>query len=513
VSGGLRAAVPGSPAPQEHVPASPPRGEDRPRRRAPGLPTVLALAVAAFLALAALTGQRAEGQAATEQSYVLARSKVGLEVGRGRLGPWRPLVMRRGAKVRFDRTGRPRERVLHLTDRPRSAGYVAVSAVLQPQTIVTQRAEVNLVRQELRRGKARALLSVAGGDGTSYQAGVLRRRSGRMTWGVWIKTPAGKLIGIRSGGRARLRAWHRVSLRTRWGASRARAMLKVDGRVVALTPRRDLSAVAAERVIVGLGRTSKRTETGTLLVRSAAVATAAPVPVAAPPPAAPRFDALPGTELVRADFESGDLSAWNGIQRVADDRIRVVSDQVKQGRYAARFEVRNGDNPIGFGDRAEVQVSTGESEGDERWYAWSTMFAPDFPSYATWQVVSQWHANANGSPPVAFMAEGDSLVLKIHRHSGPGSVIEIRNIWRGSLRRGQWQDIMLHVKWSGDDAVGFIELWIDGVPQTMDNGSTRRMIRTLYPGVGAYFKQGLYRESGLSQTGVVYHDGFRMNAG
>jgi hypothetical protein len=498
------------------VPVSQPHGEARSRLRALGLPTVLVLALAALAALGVVAAQRAEGQAVTEQEYRLARTKVALDVGKGRLGSWQRLVLRRGAKVRFDRTGRPRQRVLRLTDRPRAAGYVTLSAQLSPKTVVAERAEVNIVRQRLHRGKARALLAVAGGDGTSYQAGILRRQTGRLTWAVWIKTPSGKLIGLRTGGRAKLRAWHRIDLRTRWGASRARGSLRVNGRIVARTPRRDLSAVAAERVILGLGRPSKRTETGTLLVRSAAVSTAAPVAVAAapsPPPAPPALETLPGTELARADYESGDLRAWGGFQRVAADRIRVVSDQVRQGRYAGRFEVRNGDNPIGFGDRAEVQMPTGESEGDERWYAWSTMFAPDFPSYATWQVVSQWHAEANGSPPVGFYAEGENLVLKVHRHSGPGSIIDIWNVWRGPLRRGQWQDIKLHIKWSGSDSIGFIELWIDGAPQQLVNGSTRQSIRTLYPGVGAYFKQGLYRESGLSQTGVVYYDGFRMSSG
>jgi hypothetical protein len=37
-------------------------------------------------------------------------------------------------------------------------------------------------------------------------------------------------------------------------------------------------------------------------------------------------------------------------------------------------------------------------------------------------------------------------------------------------------------------------------------------IRTTYPGIDNYFKQGYYRQFGISQTGTVYHDGFRMNA-
>jgi hypothetical protein len=451
------------------------------------------------------------------QEYALARSEIRLNVRAGNLGSWSPLVARHGAKVRFSR-GRPSTRVLRLSDRPRRSGYVTVSAMIPPKTIVTSKAELNLTRQKLRRGKVRALMAVAGADGNSYQAGVLRqRRTGRIVWAAWIKTPSGDQIGIRTGKRATLGDWHDVRLRTRWGGRRSRAALRVDGENVVKTPARNLSAVAAERVILGLGRTSKRTETGTLLVRSAKVTLAGPVLVRkpappAPIPAPPPPDALPGTEVLRADYETGSLSQWNANQKVADDRISVISDTVRQGRFAARFEVRNGDNPIGFGDRAEVQTSTGEREGQERWYGWSTLFAPDYPSSSAWQVISQWHANADGSPPLAFFAQGDELKLVAHRFSAPGVPIDIVDIWKGPLRRGVWQDLKLHVLWSGSDSTGFVELWVDGVPQVLDNGSTRRNIRTLYPGVGAYFKQGLYRQSGIPQTGIVYHDGFRMNA-
>ena len=156
---------------------------------------------------------------------------------------------------------------------------------------------------------------------------------------------------------------------------------------------------------------------------------------------------------------------------------------------------------------------TGEAEGEQRWYAWSTMLASDFPRTNAWQVISQWHANADGSPPLAFFAEGDSIELQAHRFSGPGAEIDIKDIWTGPMKRGQWQDIQMHVKWSGSDSVGFVELWIDGVQQRFDDGTTKRFIRTLTPGVGAYFKQGLYRQSGIAGTGVVYHDGFRMSTG
>jgi hypothetical protein len=261
-------------------------------------------------------------------------------------------------------------------------------------------------------------------------------------------------------------------------------------------------------------RSRKRALTPPAPAPSPAPPTSLPSP--APPPSSNGLD-IPGTILRVGDYNTGNLSQWSSSQKLNPYSLTVVGSPSREGGYAARFEVRRGDDPLCaagwgcYGDRAEVQMSTGEAEGQERWYSWSTMIAADFPRYSTWQVISQWHANAAGSPPIGFYAENDDLVLQFNRHSGPGQLMSTVNVWRGSLRRGQWQDIRLHVNWSASDSVGFVELWINGVPQTFDNGQTRRYLRNLYPGVSNYFKQGYYRQGGLSATGVVYHDGFRMS--
>jgi hypothetical protein len=223
--------------------------------------------------------------------------------------------------------------------------------------------------------------------------------------------------------------------------------------------------------------------------------------------------AIPGQALAVGDFETGGLTQWSIAARKRTSSIQVVRSPVRQGRYAARFEVRRGDNPIGFGDRAQIQINTGEREGQVRWYSWSTRVARDFPRYGAWQVLAQWHAKASGSPPVAFFAEGDDLVLKVHRTGRPGRVLSIVDVWRGPLPRGTWRDIKMRVRWSGSDRRGWIELWIDGRRQRFDDGTQRRRIRTMYPGIGNYMAMGLYRQSGLARRGVVYHDAFRMSAG
>lgn len=224
---------------------------------------------------------------------------------------------------------------------------------------------------------------------------------------------------------------------------------------------------------------------------------------------APR-DRVPGTELFRADFETGDLRQWDGVQAVAGHGIQVVDDPVEQGRHAARFEVRDGDNPIDGDDRAELQLATAEAEGDLRWYGWSTMFASDFPSIDGFQVVTQWlPRNAGGPPSMGFYVTGDEIRLQVNPYDSEGvparpPVVE----WTGPLDRGRWLRFRMRVRWSGDDARGAIDLWVDGRHVVED-----ARIRTLYPGDGGYLKQGYYRRAGEPETGVLYHDGLRVSRG
>lgn len=212
---------------------------------------------------------------------------------------------------------------------------------------------------------------------------------------------------------------------------------------------------------------------------------------------------LPGREIGRGDFETGDLSQWDVVQSVGRRGLRTVREPVREGRYAVRVEVRQGDDPIdSVGNRNEVSLDSAESEGQERWYSWSTMAAPDFPDTDEWQVLSQWHSDADGPPPVALYAQGDRLVLQVNRHDAPGEPLSTEFPWSGPLLRGRWRDIVFRVRWSGDDARGLLQLWVDGVevlPETR--------IRTMYPGYGNYFKQGYYRNEAITEPGVVYHDG------
>jgi len=211
----------------------------------------------------------------------------------------------------------------------------------------------------------------------------------------------------------------------------------------------------------------------------------APIPV----------DPSPPTDLIaQLGFESGDLSSWQLVQRASEDRIRVVDSPVTAGSRAARFEVRPGDD-VG-GARAELGYTNNmASEGQERTYSWSTLLPSDYPIVDKWQDIVQWKNEGTGTPPLQIGIRGDQIGL------AGGPQVNYRWPWKTTLERGKWLDFTVRIKWSSNAQVGWVEAWYEG-----QKVLERYPMATLYPGLENYFKLGLYRDSSISQTGVVFHD-------
>jgi Polysaccharide lyase len=217
------------------------------------------------------------------------------------------------------------------------------------------------------------------------------------------------------------------------------------------------------------------------------------------------------------DFETGDLSQWESVQAMPGD-VSVVTSPVREGSYAARFVVNPGDVPLGSGgERSEVRASQADSggyDGSEQWYGWSTMFPSNFNPTpgTTWNYFLQWHDSLNNGcgPNVVYQVDEAKNPAQIRLRVRGGSVSLStcaaqydRSWYPVSLTLNHWYDFVLHVKWSADPAVGFVEGWIDGnlvIPKTFN--------ATLYPGDGIYVKQGFYREPSLLVS-TVYQDAMR----
>jgi hypothetical protein len=218
--------------------------------------------------------------------------------------------------------------------------------------------------------------------------------------------------------------------------------------------------------------------------------------------------------LFVGDYETGDFAQWGTCQTATinadcagfgtgDRTMRIVDDDVRQGRHAAEFTVQPGDVPdFGGGERAEVQSQDDKArvrEGDERWYQWSMKFPADFPNpTGVWFIVMQWHAGS-GSPPLAINISdsgtvdigGDGLKDEPHPTIGP-------------VRRGEWVDYTLHVKFSHSSDEGYVEAWEN------DTQTVPRTARASMTSDSNYLKQGIYRDTGPAVSLRI--DGLRVSA-
>jgi len=211
----------------------------------------------------------------------------------------------------------------------------------------------------------------------------------------------------------------------------------------------------------------------------------------------------------RGDFETGSFSQWldHGGLQAQQGSADIVQDRVREGGYAARFEVRpNADPNADGGDRSELLYDTREDEGDESWWAWSTYFGDDFkPDPDThWNIFTQWHhSGSSGQANVHFEVNTQYSPWKIQMRTFGGQANQNQQIFLlADLERNRWYDFVFHVRWAPDNT-GFVEVWVNGalvVPLTHRP--------TTYAGEGVYLKQGLYRGPS-GRTSAVYLDGTR----
>ncbi len=177
------------------------------------------------------------------------------------------------------------------------------------------------------------------------------------------------------------------------------------------------------------------------------------------------------------DFETGDLSQWLHVLRASADRLTTVTAPVRQGRYAARFTVHDSDRVVSDNPRAQLNSAPMHREGDENYIGWSTYFPSDFPSIPSgaWFVFFQFHGTPySGSPQLGFGVSPDG-----HIELRRDDVYNYDRVWSQPQARGRWTDFTVHVKWSKDPSVGFVELWVNGARQTFSNGQTRLAMATI----------------------------------
>lgn len=176
----------------------------------------------------------------------------------------------------------------------------------------------------------------------------------------------------------------------------------------------------------------------------------------------------PGMLLWSGDVETGDLSQfletpWN---TVGGPPPKIVQDPVRSGRYAVELALDGRtapDDGICCGSRNEIEPRFRDMvEGEDLWFAFSTYLDANFPTYyPEWQVIMQFKQNFDGSPPLELSVADREFRIEGGYGHPDGSRQFIEPV--GNADTGRWIDWIMHVKFSPDPAVGYVEVWRDGV--------------------------------------------------
>ncbi len=265
----------------------------------------------------------------------------------------------------------------------------------------------------------------------------------------------------------------------------------------ASTPHPALASVSAGHAIRG-SQAKIRHRKARRRAATVAVAPAVPVKEGAASTSAVATPAAKSPDLLfDGNFDSG-FGGWY-VQSLSS-RATLFSSGAFEGGQAARFEVQQGDvEPDTGSQRSEVSGPTFD-EGEDL-YIRDAIRVPSGNTFnVPWQIVQQLHEEDwSGSPGMAVMLDNKHS-LKLG--SGDGS----RTFWQGPvLQSDRWYDLVYRVNLSQDPGTGFVEVWLNGVQQSLANGQTRIYGETIQA-AQTYLKAGIYRSKSSTGTSIVEHD-------
>jgi|GEM_PF-5551232 len=195
-------------------------------------------------------------------------------------------------------------------------------------------------------------------------------------------------------------------------------------------------------------------------------------------------------------FESDDFSDWAQNQSCPSGAT-IVTSPVKSGRYAVKFTVGDNDTQANCPDvpsenpRAQLVGPLGDDalfpptapDNDDTYIGLSVFIPNGFPSTPSWFVINeQFGYPYGGSPTNEIDINGRTFGINNHQIDSNGKDTWSR-VWDApnTIHYGQWENFVEHIKWSTDPSVGYIEVWYNGVMQTLTNGTTRYYEKTIDP--------------------------------
>lgn len=216
------------------------------------------------------------------------------------------------------------------------------------------------------------------------------------------------------------------------------------------------------------------------------------------------------------DFNGEDTLYWGKEVTSGDwSRLSIVNDPIGvygdvYSAYLTQADLAAGDNRAEFaqaylGDgNTKLKLGIPDSAAgstEDIYMGWRSLFGsdvlidPDTANNGNWLQLKG--DSSCGGPAIGLTIKYGHLTLRSEQY-----LIEYDKIaWNGPLMAdvadADWHDFVLHVRFSKDASVGYLEVWFDGVAQTMSNGQTRIYFPTMCPNdTYVYPKMGTYSMDG-----------------
>jgi hypothetical protein len=202
---------------------------------------------------------------------------------------------------------------------------------------------------------------------------------------------------------------------------------------------------------------------------------------------------------------------WNRVF-VRNNSATTDPTVVRRGTHSLKMSVQDIDsNTFGWsGVRSHLVKTNLFREGLERYIGWSTYVPANHANPTSWHNMAQFGYSDGTMPPTLFALEYNgyfSLVYDATRQ-------RIRK-WRSTVPlKGAWHDFVARILFHRNPTIGFVELWVDGVAQTMTNGQKRIYYSTLNPQASASALSHLhisnYRARYQMQWSTIYYDAVKV---
>ena len=226
--------------------------------------------------------------------------------------------------------------------------------------------------------------------------------------------------------------------------------------------------------------------------------------------------------LWTAGAERPQNEEWANSSCQTPSRVQQVTSPVARGTHSYRLEVRDGDDV--FGERCELGMGNPWAppfplfrEGDERWISFQVYLPDDYPIHTPdWNVFFQIHQQGDmGSPAVALQVVDGQF--RLYNSTVNTYVLDTLERWHAPARRNTWAKFTLHILFSPDNSVGYVEIYGDLDGQGERLLMPRQYMHTMTTDSSGqappeHARIGMYRDPAIQGTTHILFDGFTIAA-